>query len=281
MVSGDASNANYASTLVAESPFVKARQADQAFYARQCELLMWMVLRQAHALGQLPQVPFSEIEQLVEVQVVKPSVESRDPQQLASVQAAQIAAGILSRRTAATQAGLDYDAERKAMADDAVASQGPRQAIPEGLQEAESYDPPEAARNNARKVLAWRDKHGDAVKGMTQVGWTRANQLARGDKLSRETVGRMAAFARHRKNAEVAPEYKDEPWRDAGYVAWLGWGGTTGVDWAAGIVGNVKESCGCESCSKPGAALQEAVAAALEASGTAEEVRAILRSLPE
>jgi hypothetical protein len=43
----------------------------------------------------------------------------------------------------------------------------------------------------------------------------------------------MSAFQRHRKNAEVAPEFKDTPWKDAGYVAWLGWGGTTGVEWAA------------------------------------------------
>jgi cation transport regulator ChaB len=96
----------------------------------------------------------------------------------------------------------------------------------------ESYDPPESARNNARKVLRWKKEHGDDVKGMTQVGWARANQLASGEKLSRETVGRMSQFARHRKNSEVDPKYKNEPWKDAGYVAWLGWGGDSGVNWA-------------------------------------------------
>jgi hypothetical protein len=103
--------------------------------------------------------------------------------------------------------------------------------------DAETYRAPESARNNARRVLRWREKHGDEVKGMTRVGWTRARQLADGRPLSRETVGRMAAFERHRKNSEVAPEYKDTPWRDAGYVAWLGWGGDTGIAWAAEIVG--------------------------------------------
>ncbi len=111
---------------------------------------------------------------------------------------------------------------------------------PLSTRKAESYDAPESARNNARKVLRWREEHGDAVKGMTRVGWTRANQLASGENLSRETVGRMAAFRRHQKNAEVAPEYKDEPWRDAGHVAWLGWGGETGVSWAEGIVAREK-----------------------------------------
>lgn len=108
----------------------------------------------------------------------------------------------------------------------------------ENVQESESdgYSPPAGARGNARKVLAWKKKHGDQVRGMTRVGWARASQLARGGKVSRETVGRMAAFARHRKNSKVDPKYKSEPWRDAGYVAWLGWGGDTGVQWAAGIV---------------------------------------------
>ena len=97
----------------------------------------------------------------------------------------------------------------------------------------ESYnDYPESARNNACKVLRWRDEHGDEVDGMTQVGWTRANQLCNGENISEETISRMASFARHRQNAEVSPEFKSTPWKDKGYVAWLGWGGTTGIEWA-------------------------------------------------
>ena len=103
-------------------------------------------------------------------------------------------------------------------------------------EDAKTYQAPESARNNARKVLRWREEHGDEVKGMTRTGWTRARQLAKGGKVSRDIVGRMAAFARHRKNAEVAAEFKSEPWKDAGYVAWLGWGGTSGIEWAGGIL---------------------------------------------
>lgn len=106
--------------------------------------------------------------------------------------------------------------------------------IQTGKTDFESYnDYPEAAKNNACKVLRWRDEHGDEVKGMTQIGWTRANQLCNGENISEETIARMSAFQRHRKNAEVAPEFKSTPWKDAGYVAWLGWGGTTGIEWAA------------------------------------------------
>lgn len=97
-----------------------------------------------------------------------------------------------------------------------------------------SYDDyPESARNNACKAIKWKEEHGDEVQGMTQVGWIRANQLCKGEKISEETIARMSGFQRHQKNSEVAPEYKDTPWKDKGYVAWLGWGGTTGVNWAA------------------------------------------------
>ncbi len=93
-------------------------------------------------------------------------------------------------------------------------------------------DYPQSATNNAKKVLRWREEHGDEVKGMTRVGWTRANQLARKQKISRDTIARMASFKRHEKNAKINPDYKSTPWKDKGYVAWLGWGGTSGINWA-------------------------------------------------
>ena len=94
-------------------------------------------------------------------------------------------------------------------------------------------DYPAAAKANAKKALKWRDEHGrDEVDGGTEVGWARANQLAKGEKLSRDVVSRMAQFNRHRKNSKISAEYKDEPWKDRGYIAWLIWGGDEGVDWA-------------------------------------------------
>jgi len=98
----------------------------------------------------------------------------------------------------------------------------------------ETYnDYPESASNNAKKVLRWREEHGDEVKGMTATGWRRANQLAKKEKISRETIARMASFKRHQKNAEIDPKFKETPWKDRGYVAWLGWGGTSGIEWAS------------------------------------------------
>jgi hypothetical protein len=101
-------------------------------------------------------------------------------------------------------------------------------------------DYPESAKNNACKALRWRDEHGDEVKGMTQVGWIRANQLCKGENISEETISRMSGFQRHKTNSEVSPEFKDTPWKDRGYVAWLGWGGTTGIEWASNKLETIK-----------------------------------------
>jgi hypothetical protein len=99
----------------------------------------------------------------------------------------------------------------------------------------ESYnDYPKAARDNACKVLRWRDEYGEnEVDGMTRVGWIRANQLCNGEKISEETIARMSAFQRHRENSEISDEFRGTPWKDRGYVAWLGWGGTEGIEWAS------------------------------------------------
>ena len=97
----------------------------------------------------------------------------------------------------------------------------------------EMYDDyPAKASANARKMIEYKEKYGDEVKGGTQVGWTRARQLANKEAVSRDVVSRMAQFNRHRDNAKVDPKYKDEPWKDNGYVAWNLWGGSEGVDWA-------------------------------------------------
>ena len=97
----------------------------------------------------------------------------------------------------------------------------------------EKLTPPESAKNNAKKALEWREKYPDQTKGTgTQVGWTRARQLAEGGELSPDIVKRMAQFKRHQSNASVDPKFKDEPWRDKGYLMYLAWGGESGVNWA-------------------------------------------------
>jgi hypothetical protein len=107
--------------------------------------------------------------------------------------------------------------------------------------EDEKFTPPESAQNAAKKVLQWKEEHGDDVKAMTPVGWARARQLARGDALSYDVVKRMAQFKRHQKNSRIAPEHRNEPWKDRGYCAWLGWGAEGGINWAIDVVNRIEK----------------------------------------
>lgn len=93
-------------------------------------------------------------------------------------------------------------------------------------EEFESYtDYPESARNNAKRALEWAEENGWGDCG-TDVGKQRANQLAKGEAISRETIARMASFNRHRQN-------KDVPYSEGcGGLMWDAWGGTSGIDWA-------------------------------------------------
>lgn len=120
--------------------------------------------------------------------------------------------------------------------------------------EFQSYtDYPQAATDNACKVLRWIDEYGrDEVPGMTQTGLARANQLCNKEPISVDTISRMAAFARHRQNADISDEYKGTPWKDNGYVAWLGWGGTEGVDWAIRKMEQLRQEMGLEEACWPG-----------------------------
>lgn len=92
-----------------------------------------------------------------------------------------------------------------------------------------TYAIPAGARASARKALRWKEEHGNEVDGMLAAGWTRAHQIVNDRFLSRDTARRVKSFfARHGANAEtfnVDPKHADEPWKDNGYIAYLGWGG--------------------------------------------------------
>jgi hypothetical protein len=61
----------------------------------------------------------------------------------------------------------------------------------------ETYnDYPESAKENARIALRWAEENGWGSCG-TPVGKARANQLAKGESISRDTIARMAAFGRN------------------------------------------------------------------------------------
>lgn len=108
--------------------------------------------------------------------------------------------------------------------------------------ELESYDDyPQSARNAAKKALDWADKNGwgDCLES---TGKARANQLANGENITRDTIARMASFKRHQ-------QYKDVPYSEGcGGLAWDAWGGTSGVEWA---INKLKEIDGTELEAQP------------------------------
>lgn len=117
LVSGDASNANYSSTLVAESPFVKAREHDQKEYARHFRRLIWKALRLYHGMRVFGRgLSWQQITGSIEIKVDYPAVASRDKLQQAQVNQVLSDAGIMSKRTWAVQSDLDYDEEQKEIA---------------------------------------------------------------------------------------------------------------------------------------------------------------------
>ena len=96
----------------------------------------------------------------------------------------------------------------------------------EDKQELESYnDYPKGASNNAKRALEWVKKNGWGDCGEA-TGKARANQLAKGEAITRDTIARMASFKRHQ-------QHKDVPYSEGcGGLMWDAWGGTSGVEWA-------------------------------------------------
>lgn len=91
---------------------------------------------------------------------------------------------------------------------------------------AESYnDYPESASNNAKRALDWVEKNGWGSCGEA-TGKFRANSLAKRERISRDTIARMASFKRHQ-------QHKDVPYSEGcGGLMWDCWGGTSGIEWA-------------------------------------------------
>lgn len=92
------------------------------------------------------------------------------------------------------------------------------------LKEDTYNDYPEAAVNNAKRALKYKEENGSDCG--TPVGWTRARQLSTKSRISRDTIARMASFKRHQ-------QHKDVPYSEGcGGIMWDAWGGTAGIEWA-------------------------------------------------
>lgn len=85
MISGDASNANFASTLVAESPFVKAREAEQKFFVSHFRWIIWKALKIAVDRGRFARwrvvQQIGDLMRVLELKITPPMVATRDKAQ--------------------------------------------------------------------------------------------------------------------------------------------------------------------------------------------------------
>ena len=120
-----------------------------------------------------------------------------------------------------------YFADRYEMKQEQIEKQETIELLKELLNvNLESYtDYPKAASENAKTALNYAEKNGWG-NCLEATGKMRANQLAKGEAISEETISRMAAFERHRQNSDK--ELGD----GCGRLMWLAWGGDEGIEWA-------------------------------------------------
>ncbi len=99
----------------------------------------------------------------------------------------------------------------------------------------ESYsDYPSGVKNNAKRGLELNEKVDN--KCATQVGKVRAQQLAQGKPISKETIKRMFSYLSR------AEEYYDEGDSKAcGTISYLLWGGKAGLRWAGSKLKELEE----------------------------------------
>ena len=93
----------------------------------------------------------------------------------------------------------------------------------------ESYsDYPDSVKNNAQNALDWAEENGWGSCG-TDVGKQRANQLAKGEPISLETIKRMYSYlSRHAVDLENSKGYGD----GCGKLMYDAWGGKSALSWA-------------------------------------------------
>jgi hypothetical protein len=114
-------------------------------------------------------------------------------------------------------------------------------AIEISKDEFESYnDYPKSASDAACRAIEYKEKYGSNCG--TRVGWTRANQLCKREPISRDTIARMASFARHL-------QHKDIPYTEScGGIMVDAWGSETGIEWAQRKLEQIDRkdfSCSC------------------------------------
>jgi hypothetical protein len=100
---------------------------------------------------------------------------------------------------------------------------------------ADTYKPTGAMASNARRAIKFKED-GKANGAGTNVGWTRAHQLASGESLSLDTVKRMYSFFSRHEVDKKGKNWGSQADPSNGYIMWLAWGGDAGFSWSRAIV---------------------------------------------
>ncbi len=111
MVSGDASNNNMASSLVAEAPFLKAMEARQWLYRNAYIRLIERVIEQAAMDGLIP--GSEKILDEIEVSVEMPSMVPRNAKEETDRHIALMDRGVQSVQTVSAEEDLDFEKEQQ------------------------------------------------------------------------------------------------------------------------------------------------------------------------
>jgi hypothetical protein len=114
LISQDASNSNYASTLVSEAPFVKTVEARQALLIMEFEAMIWKVvclLRSMLKNSLLQRYSTDFMKEVLTISIKTPEVVTRDPDKLTTRLETLHNNRVISKRTWASKEDLDFDEE--------------------------------------------------------------------------------------------------------------------------------------------------------------------------
>jgi effector-binding domain-containing protein len=102
----------------------------------------------------------------------------------------------------------------------------------------ESYsDYPDSVKNNAKAVLKYAEENGWGSCG-TEVGKQRANQLAKGEPISEDTIRRMYSYlSRHAVDLDSSKGYGD----GCGKLMYDAWGGKSALSWSEAKIKTIEK----------------------------------------
>jgi len=241
LISGDASNGNFSSTLVAEAPFTKSIEAKQSYYTRVYKGVFWRVLEIAVRAGRFVRLgidssEFRLLKRLIDIDITPPEVAVRNRLEDHQIRQGEYAAGFLSLETWAAEAGRDLQAERDKGVEPVVAppvgSQLQGSAIddmsPAVASPAVVVTPEDAAPENTEttaglngaQITAAKDLLSELSAGTT--AYDVAVELLVSLGLKRELAIKMANSAKAARVAEK-PQLVQERLQQAAMLIWEGY----------------------------------------------------------